>query len=754
MGSKTVAGLIPEFLSYKTCADAPPSFSGCMSNVTADLGERVVLNCQVDPRCVIQYLHWYHEPMVGDKRLLKTGKSSNDPYVQTINRVEEHNFGRYICVIANVAGETECSATMKTIAGFPREWKTSYKHQDSTKYRNGSLPHINELEINIEEIDSAQISRAVHAIQSQATINDEEPPGYPGFLKVNEAKPVLSLAKSDIGGSVFELGDDARKRLQNRGNSVSMKKKSFGNKGCLRLTEAGKGLSSAMSVVYAMFLVTLCMVFTTTELVSDQIPMNYFESCGFYTYLYAVSNSFILYLFTYVLRARFSGSPGKALDFDAEQFIQSLFLRLGAIVFGLGTLIYTGLEFLVFFEVPSSCPSWSVLLGINPILYMVFVFIQMYFVFMHARLNINRNKIVAKFGMMHLVATNTCMVIRTLVKESVKELQYRVESEHEKLDWSKMFRNQDCLKEQIIGDTMENSSVYLFPFMIEYSFIGCSVVYSMWSHIGENPDYVVLDDNSGAQPISGQRHVREPLDWSASSVGLFLGLLALVTLIISMILHFALIDQHDYTTLAITIDSSIDSVINVCMIVGSLVGFLQIQNLVLINSHHVQADKIMIITGFGISLYNTFTSLAGLLNTSQQVLEDPAFVITNGFLELIQVCVQILFITDLRHRRIDVTQTSRPGRQVVTFLTICNLGMWITSNFEIQKVNSKPDQVEFYGFFPWIVIQRITLPLCVFFRFHSCVVLAELWKNCYRIKREERISTNSTASVISGGSTQ
>ena len=32
-------------------------------------------------------------------------------------------------------------------------------------------------------------------------------------------------------------------------------------------------------------------------------------------------------------------------------------------------------------------------------------------------------------------------------------------------------------------------------------------------------------------------------------------------------------------------------------------------------------------------------------------------------------------------------------------------------------------QVEFYGFFPWIVIQRITLPLCVFFRFHSTVIM-------------------------------
>ena len=40
-------GLIPEFLSYKTCMNAPPSFSGCMTNVTADLGQRVVLNCQV-----------------------------------------------------------------------------------------------------------------------------------------------------------------------------------------------------------------------------------------------------------------------------------------------------------------------------------------------------------------------------------------------------------------------------------------------------------------------------------------------------------------------------------------------------------------------------------------------------------------------------------------------------------------------------------------------------------------------------------
>jgi hypothetical protein len=32
---------------------------------------------------------------------------------------------------------------------------------------------------------------------------------------------------------------------------------------------------------------------------------------------------------------------------------------------------------------------------------------------------------------------------------------------------------------------------------------------------------------------------------------------------------------------------------------------------------------------------------------------------------------------------------------------------------------------------PWVLIQRVTLPLAVFFRFHSAVVSIELWKEVY-----------------------
>ena len=55
------------------------------------------------------------------------------------------------------------------------------------------------------------------------------------------------------------------------------------------------------------------------------------------------------------------------------------------------------------FQVPMGCSSWHILSGINPVLHMIFTFMQMYYLFMHSRLNINKNKIIAKFGLMHLL---------------------------------------------------------------------------------------------------------------------------------------------------------------------------------------------------------------------------------------------------------------------------------------------------------------------------------------------------------------
>ena len=50
-------------------------------------------------------------------------------------------------------------------------------------------------------------------------------------------------------------------------------------------------------------------------------------------------------------------------------------------------------------------------------------------------------------------------------------------------------------------------------------------------------------------------------------------------------------------------------------------------------------------------------------------------------------CVHITFKPLLQDR-------SKPGRQIVTFLLICNLSIWVIYTFEVQKVEESPVQVK------------------------------------------------------------
>jgi len=570
----------------------------------------------------------------------------------------------------------------------------------------------------------------------------------------------------------------------------------------MNLVIAKKSLVSTMSALYATLLIVTCVVFISTEVITINIPADYFESKGFYTYLYSGSIVFMCYIFFYVLKVKVKGKdfdtnqleidhfikqmskatgielkeaegkpgdcrmlrrvtpePGsselaaeerhqsemlvKLMTSESEKSHGSLMLRFGAIAFGLGTLIYTGLEFVHFFEVPMACSSWHVLSGINPVLQLIFTFMQMYYLFMHSRLNINKNKVIAKFGLMHLLATNCCIWIRTLVKESVREITESEEFEHlvseetkERFGHGNMTSKEknDCEKVDILGDTIENSSVYLFPFIIEFSMIGAHIIYNMWKNVGNRPTFAMVGEDE-----TKREKVYHRMDWSGSDMGLFIGLLSLVTLTITLILYFSLVNQERFHLIAVLIINVTDTAINIFMCIAIIVGFIQVRNLRFVQTEN-EHDVLLIIGASGIFLYASYTIIAGYL--SKDAFEPTSLVIVNGVVELIQVNLQLLFIADLKHKNIGEEHGHfKPGRQIVTFLILSNLGLWVSYNFEIQKVNATPDQLQFYGFFPWIIIQRITLPLCVFFRFHSTVVFAELWKDCYVIKRETTSTT-------------
>ncbi len=65
------------------------------------------------------------------------------------------------------------------------------------------------------------------------------------------------------------------------------------------------------------------------------------------------------------------------------------------------------------------------------------------------------------------------------------------------------------------------------------------------------------------------------------------------------------------------------------------------------------------------------------------------------FLSVYFIISPYLYIQKIKHVYNWMLQDrSKPGRQVVTFLLICNLAIWVIYTFEVQKVEESPVQVQ------------------------------------------------------------
>ncbi|XP_055948867.1 proton channel OtopLc-like isoform X2 [Argiope bruennichi] len=532
-----------------------------------------------------------------------------------------------------------------------------------------------------------------------------------------------------------------------------------------------------MSSIYAQLLVVICVVFFTSEIVTPRVPLFYFE--GFYVFLYSVSLLFLLYVYTYLLREpatartprrltlieglkmRMGGERvTKAPDVDSpnpaacprakkhrisenDRSHGSLFLRIGAIAFGLGTMVYNGLEFGSFFEIPSSSPCYSILLGINPVLQMMFTFAQMYFIFANARLNIHKFKVLARFGLMHVVATNICVWIRTVGKETLQEIvKHHLSQERghpsslEELilpfreNYIKNNSN-PCQKQDIMGSIVSDSSPFLFPFIVEYSLIGAAVLYVMWKNIGKDPVFAESSEDGLSRASSVQTLPK--MNCAGSSKGLFFGLLVLVIATICLIVFFVLIENEHYSLLAIFLSDVSHSAIMVLTLFTIGIGFFRIQRL------KFQADRtdhlrdiLLTVAAYGLYVYAMFGIIAGTLSPKDYV--PNLLVMVTSCLTIVQVTLQSLFVAEITCRTTYLPEhdQTKPGRQVVAFLMMGNLTLWIIYTFEMQKAEASPVQLGFYGFMAWTVIVRATLPLSIFYRFHSSITFAEVWKNSYK----------------------
>ncbi|KAM7350727.1 proton channel otopetrin-like a isoform 2-T5 [Cochliomyia hominivorax] len=302
-----------------------------------------------------------------------------------------------------------------------------------------------------------------------------------------------------------------------------------------------------------------------------------------------------------------------------------------------------------------------------------------------------------------------------------------------------------CGRIDIMGTIVYDSAPYLYPFIIEYSLIGAVVLYVMWKHIGRYPGRLSDDDLEhrlevmlSRRAVAMAQQARSGrVDCVGSSKGLFFGLLLLVGAMISLILFFVLVRHQQFSLLAIYLADASHCILMVFAILAIIIGFIRVKNLKFRCEEQSNLNDILLrISAFGLFTYSVFSVISGSLKVLES--EPSLLVTTTSGVAVFQVILQLLFIADVSRRRVHLPEhdRSKPGRQIVTFLLICNVAMFAIYTFEAQKVFANPVQLDFYGFVPWAIIQRVTLPLCIFHRFHSAVTLAEIWKTTYKARLE------------------
>lgn len=102
---------------------------------------------------------------------------------------------------------------------------------------------------------------------------------------------------------------------------------------------------------------------------------------------------------------------------------------------------------------------------------------------------------------------------------------------------------------------------------------------------------------------------------------------------------------------------------------------------------------------------------------------------------LFQTSLQTLFVLNASWRRCKGAQQQRnkPGREMVTFLLVANMSLWIIYTLIKGRAEFRPTHIKIFGGWAWTIITHVSMPLAIFYRFVILLLFYELNCNDYRL---------------------
>ncbi|KAJ9596313.1 hypothetical protein L9F63_012646, partial [Diploptera punctata] len=332
----------------------------------------------------------------------------------------------------------------------------------------------------------------------------------------------------------------------------------------------------------------------------------------------------------------------------------SFYLKVGAAGFCFGHLIHSGLMLgyqIVYLtsegEEFYNCASIPTL--VLDILYPIYSFLQLFFIFKYSNVIINRCKELARFSMMHCIASSICFWMWTIMRETLDSLSsyaYSKEgddssgySESDMLSNAvalPLTRNQHIAAQNLI-QCMNNVSFwienrckppdallllttqfspYLYPFTIEYSILVVGILFIIWQNIGK----CKKAHNGHAEcPANAASETHNSLvihaDCQSANKGLFAGIIVLVGSVVSIIIFFiAMLGCGQYIEVGLTVNAVSELILLLLMTVAVILAYRKLTQLD-VNQHPVSLldDLLLFICIPAFFLYGIFSIVPAVL---------------------------------------------------------------------------------------------------------------------------------------------
>ena len=243
-----------------------------------------------------------------------------------------------------------------------------------------------------------------------------------------------------------------------------------------RPSEISSFMLSSFSVIYCLFLLSIYIVPTSTGMITDPEPYKESgttsDSVGIWIliFLFGGSNLFLIYLFLILSR------PSRSIQGDSAN--GSAFVRVGAVIFGLGSLVYLILCLIDGFAADNTC---TLQLQLTMCLGLIFVLLQLAAIILSPRIQIDNHWGGAHFGLMHLLATNLILWMWAVEIESLHILHYAKKNEG---STRFLFTEESGSRRKRAAETGEcglwvatsefskSLEPIFYPFLIEFALIG------------------------------------------------------------------------------------------------------------------------------------------------------------------------------------------------------------------------------------------------------------------------------------------